>query len=100
VVLPVQLGPGTGALEHHLRAAHAFDLPFIFGNFGPSLFSNAVNSTANRPAAWPFRLRMMSSIGAFARNGDQQRRHRGGLAGLASRLVFDATLAQPVISVQ
>ena len=21
-------------------AAHAFDLPFVFGNFGPSLFSN------------------------------------------------------------
>ena len=30
-------------------AAHAFDLPFVFGNFGPSLFSNIANTTANRP---------------------------------------------------
>ena len=30
-------------------AAHAFDLPFIFGTFGPSLFSSSANSTANRP---------------------------------------------------
>jgi para-nitrobenzyl esterase len=38
-------------------AAHAFDLPFLFGNFGPSLFSNIANSTANRPVVWPCRRR-------------------------------------------
>ncbi|MEO6410772.1 MAG: hypothetical protein ABIO45_18740 [Burkholderiaceae bacterium] len=30
-------------------AAHAFDLAFGFGDFGPSLLSNIANSTANRP---------------------------------------------------
>ena len=29
-------------------AAHAFDLPFVFGNFGPSLFSNTVGGSANQ----------------------------------------------------
>ena len=41
-------------------AAHAFDLAFVFGNFGPSLFSNIANSTANRPGR----------LGAFA--GDDE----------------------------
>jgi len=39
VVLPVQLGPEPAPWNDVYGAAHAFDLPFIFGNFGPSLFS-------------------------------------------------------------
>jgi para-nitrobenzyl esterase len=38
-------------------AAHAFDLPFIFGTFGTSLFSSIANSTANRPGSWRCRKR-------------------------------------------
>jgi para-nitrobenzyl esterase len=30
-------------------AAHAFDLPFLFGNFGPSLYANISYTQANRP---------------------------------------------------
>jgi para-nitrobenzyl esterase len=51
-------------------AAHAFDLPFVFGNFGPSLFSNIANSAANRPGRLDLSEAMMQSLGAFARTGD------------------------------
>ena len=82
-------------------AAHAFDLPFIFGNFGPSLFSNAVNSTANRPGRLALSAAMMSSIGAFARTGDPSNAAIGAAwPTWPSKLVFDATATQPVISVQ
>ena len=56
-------------------AAHAFDLPFIFGTFGPSLFSNIANSTANRPGRLALSQAMMDSLGAFAR---QRRSERAG----------------------
>ena len=42
-------------------AAHAFDLPFVFGNFGPSLFSNVANSTANRPGRLALSRAMMAA---------------------------------------
>jgi para-nitrobenzyl esterase len=51
-------------------AAHAFDLPFVFGNFGPSLFSNVANSSANRPGRLELSDAMMRSLGAFAKRGD------------------------------
>jgi para-nitrobenzyl esterase len=51
-------------------ASHAFDLPFIFGNFGPSLFSNVVNSKANQPGRLALSDAMMRSLAAFARDGD------------------------------
>ena len=51
-------------------AAHAFDLPFAFGNFGPSLYANIMNTTANQPGRLALSDAMMRSIGAFARNGD------------------------------
>ncbi len=80
-------------------AAHAFDLPFLFGNFGPSVFSNATNSTANRPGRLALSSAMMATLGAFARNGDPNH------AGLGktwqpwpSRLVFDASLTEARIS--
>jgi para-nitrobenzyl esterase len=82
-------------------AAHAFDLPFVFGTFGPSVFSNAVNSTANRPGRLALSSAMMASIGAFARNGDPNH------AGLGvtwqpwpKKVLFDATLTQTKITVQ
>ena len=82
-------------------AAHAFDLPFIFGNFGPSLFSNAANSTANKPGRLALSTAMMASIGAFARNGDPNNAALGTTwPTWPSKLVFDASLTQANISVQ
>ena len=82
-------------------AAHAFDLPFIFGTFGPSLFSNVVNSTANRPGRLALARAMMRSLGAFARHGDPNES-----AGLdvhwpvwPATLHFDATPTSKVITV-
>ncbi len=82
-------------------AAHAFDLPFIFGNFGPSLFSNAANSTANKPGRLALSAAMMASIGAFARTGDPNNTSLGVTwPAWPSKLVFDATPTQASISVQ
>jgi len=82
-------------------AAHAFDLPFIFGNFGPSLFSNAANSTANKPGRLALSAAMMASISAFARNGDPNNSTLGTTWGTwPAKLIFDATPTQAVISTQ
>ncbi len=51
-------------------AAHAFDLPFLFGNFGPSLYAKFTNSEANRAGREQLAEAMMKSLGAFARSGD------------------------------
>jgi len=82
-------------------AAHAFDMPFVFGNFGPSLFSNAVNSEANKRGRLALSAAMMNSIAAFARNGDPNN------AALGMRwpvwpqtLNFDATADDKKISVK
>jgi len=73
-------------------AAHAFDLPFVFGNFGPSLFSNAVNSEANRPGREALSTAMMDSIAAFVRNGDPNHPGLGvNWAPWPSQLIFDAS---------
>lgn len=51
-------------------AAHTFDLPFVFGNFGPSLYSNISFTRANAPGRLALSGAMMKSIAAFARQGD------------------------------
>ncbi len=51
-------------------AAHAFDLPFVFGNFGPSLYAKFVNSSANKAGRLALSDAMMRSIGKFALTGD------------------------------
>lgn len=80
-------------------AAHAFDLPFLFGNFGPSVFSNAANSTANKPGRLALSGAMMSTLGAFARNGDPNHAALGKTwQPWPARLVFDATLTEARIS--
>ncbi|HMA07326.1 MAG TPA: carboxylesterase family protein, partial [Ramlibacter sp.] len=82
-------------------AAHAFDLPFIFGNFGPSLFSNAANSSANKPGRLALSAAMMATIGAFARNGDPNNSALGTTwPAWPSKLIFDASQTQANISVQ
>jgi len=83
-------------------AAHAFDLAFVFGNFGPSLFSNIANSTANRPGRLELSQAMMASLAAFARRGDPNAPRALGVTWPTwpSRLIFNATPTDKVISVQ
>jgi para-nitrobenzyl esterase len=51
-------------------AVHVIDLPFIFGNFGPSLFGNVWFSTANKPGRLELSATMQQTLSAFARSGD------------------------------
>lgn len=82
-------------------AAHAFDLGFVFGNFGPSLFSNATNSAANRPGRVALSEAMMGSIAAFMRNGDPNTGALGTTwAPWPSKLKFDATQTALQITTQ
>ena len=82
-------------------AAHAFDLPFIFGTFGPSLFSNVANSTANKEGRLNLSDAMMKSLAAFARNGDPNSPVLGVTwPAWPSKLLFDATDSYKAISVQ
>lgn len=51
-------------------AAHAFDLPFLFGNFGPSVFARATNSRANQAGRLALSGAMMASLQAFIHTGN------------------------------
>jgi len=82
-------------------AAHAFDLAFAFGNFGPSLYSNIEFTTANAPGRLALSDTMMRSIGAFARNGDPNNTSLGVTWPVwPATLVFDATPTAKAVSVQ
>jgi para-nitrobenzyl esterase len=82
-------------------AAHVFDLPFVFGNFGPSLFANVMNTTANQPGRLDLSDAMMKSVGAFARNGDPNNAALGATwPAWPAKLIFDASLTAKTISVQ
>jgi para-nitrobenzyl esterase len=81
-------------------AAHAFDLGFLFGNFGPNVFSNAQYSTANKPGRLALSSAMMNSLGAFASSGDPNNAMLGVTWPVwPAKLWFDATLTDKVISV-
>jgi para-nitrobenzyl esterase len=82
-------------------AAHVFDLPFIFGNFGPSLFSNVIASTANRPGRLELSDAMMKSLAAFAKTGDPNNAALGvDWPVWPGKLIFDATQTTKVITTQ
>ncbi len=49
-------------------AAHGFDLPFWFGNSGPSLLAKAANSAANQPGRLALPKAMMNSVRACMRS--------------------------------
>ncbi|NEX64622.1 carboxylesterase/lipase family protein [Noviherbaspirillum galbum] len=51
-------------------AAHLFDLPFVFGNFGPSLMGTILSTNANEAGRLDLSNAMMKTIGAFAKKGD------------------------------
>jgi para-nitrobenzyl esterase len=82
-------------------AAHAFDLVFVFGNFGPSLFSNVANSKANEPGRLALSEAMMASLGAFARRGDPNASAALGVTWpqWPAKLLFDDTPTAKAISV-
>jgi para-nitrobenzyl esterase len=82
-------------------AAHVFDLPFVFGNFGPSLFGNVMSTTANQPGRLDLSDAMMKSVGAFARSGDPNNAALGTTwPAWPAKLIFDASLTAKTISVQ
>lgn len=82
-------------------AAHLFDLPFVFGNFGPSLMANIMNTTANRAGRLDLSNAMMRSIGTFARTGNPNDPVLGTTwPAWPQKLLFDANLTQRQISVE
>lgn len=82
-------------------AAHAFDLPFVFGNFGPSLFANISFSRANAPGRLALSQAMMASLGAFARSGDPNDPALGrAWPQWPRRLVLDAGATDKLIGVR
>ena len=82
-------------------AAHLFDLPFIFGNFTPSLMSNIMNTTANRGGRLDLSDAMMKSLGAFARTGNPNDAALGVTwPAWPRKVIFDASLTAKSISVQ
>ncbi len=82
-------------------AAHAFDLPFVFGTFGPSLFGQVIGGTANEPGRLALSQAMMDSVAAFARSGDPNNATLGVTwPQWPAQLLFDAGPAATSISVQ
>ncbi|MDH6590562.1 para-nitrobenzyl esterase [Variovorax sp. TBS-050B] len=77
-------------------AAHTFDLPFLFGNFGPSLYANVMFTERNRPGRLALSAQMMQSLGRFARDGSPGRPDPATpWEPWPARIVFDADDAQP-----
>jgi para-nitrobenzyl esterase len=82
-------------------AAHAFDLPFVFGTFGPSLFGSIMTGTANRAGRLDLSDAMMKSIGAFAKNSDPNNAALGVTwPAWPAKLLFNASLTAKLITVQ
>ena len=82
-------------------AAHAFDLPFVFGNFGPSLFANVANGSANKAGRLDLSASMMASLAAFAKTGDPNNATLGVTwPAWPAKLLFGGTLSAKAISVQ
>jgi para-nitrobenzyl esterase len=82
------------------EAAHALELPFLFGNFNPWLFSNVLNSEANKPGRLELSDAVIGSLSSFARVGDPNTSALGvQWPTWPSTLKFDATLTQKNISV-
>lgn len=80
-------------------AAHAFDLPFVFGNFGPSLFSRISFTRANAGGRIALSRAMRSGLGAFAHAGDPNHPALGTpWPAWPGRIVFDADAAGVRIS--
>jgi para-nitrobenzyl esterase len=84
-----------------MGAGHLVDLPFLFGNFGPALLSNAIGGQANRGGRLALSEAMMGSLAAFARSGDPNHAALGVRWPVwPASLLFDAGPAQASISVR
>lgn len=82
-------------------AAHTFDLPFVFGNFGPSLFANISFTKANQSGRLALSRSMIKTIGAFASSGNPNHPALGvDWTPWPSRLIFDASPDAALISVR
>ncbi len=82
-------------------AAHAFDLPFLFGNFGPSLFSNAIGGKANQTGRLALSDAMMGALAAFARSGNPNHPGLGAdWKPWPGKLMFDASRTALKLSVE
>lgn len=82
-------------------AAHAFDLPFVFGNFGPSLYAAISFTQANQPGRLALSDAMMKTVGAFARNGDPNNAALGVTWNpWPSKVLFDADANDKIIQAQ
>ncbi|HVE53570.1 MAG TPA: carboxylesterase family protein [Ramlibacter sp.] len=75
-------------------AAHTFDLPFVFGNFGPSLYSRISFTRANEPGRLELSKAMMQSLAAFAGSGQPGAAGQPAWPAWPTLRVFDA--GQPV----
>jgi para-nitrobenzyl esterase len=73
-------------------AVHVIDLPFLFGNFGPSLFGNVWFNNANKPGRLELSAAMMQAVSSFARNGDPNNAALGATwSTWPQKMVFDAS---------
>jgi para-nitrobenzyl esterase len=82
-------------------AVHVIDLPFIFGNFGPSLFSNVWFNNANKPGRLELSASVMQTVGTFANSGDPNNASLGvAWPAWPRTLVFDATKTAKAIRVE
>ncbi len=82
-------------------AAHVFDLPFIFGTFGPSLFGSIMTGTANKAGRLDLSDAMMRSIAAFAQNSDPNNASLGVTWPVwPGKLLFNASLTAKAITTQ
>ncbi|MCX4163035.1 MULTISPECIES: carboxylesterase/lipase family protein [Paraburkholderia] len=81
-------------------ATHAMDLPFIFSNFGPNVFSFAY-SNANQPGREALSDAMIASVAAFARTGNPNTPALGVTwANFPAKVVMDASPTQLRITAQ
>ncbi len=81
-------------------ASHAFDLPFVFGNFGSGLIGKVVASEANEKGRLALSNLMMASIAAFARHGDPNHAELGvNWSAWPRQLHFDASLKDAKVSI-
>lgn len=81
-------------------AAHAWDLPFAFGNFGKNSVSYGF-SHANKPGREALSNAMIATIAAFVRTGNPNNAALGtNWDNWPATLVFDASASQAQISSQ
>lgn len=82
-------------------AAHGFDLAFLFGNFGPSVFGNTISSQENKGGRLALSQAMMKSIGHFAWCGNPNNSSLGvSWPTWPNKMVFDASLTDKSIAVE